>query len=81
VTLRRTITVQDEKCDLVTDFHSILARWRNHFPRLLNVLGVNIDIVIYLSTAVGLTPGGSTHLVDTRWQYTFTHKQYTEHHN
>jgi len=26
---------------LVTDCHSILARWRNHFFQLLNVHGVN----------------------------------------
>jgi len=25
----RTNTVKDEKCDLVTDSHSVLARWRN----------------------------------------------------
>jgi hypothetical protein len=46
-----------------------------HFQRYV------VLILIYLSTAIRLTPGGSTHLVDTRWQYTFTHKQYTEHHN
>ena len=33
----RTDTVKSEKGDLVTDCHSILARWRNHFSRLLNV--------------------------------------------
>jgi hypothetical protein len=27
----RTNIVQDEKGDFVTGFHSILARWRNHF--------------------------------------------------
>ena len=27
----------DEKGDLVTDSHNILARWRNHFSQLLNV--------------------------------------------
>jgi hypothetical protein len=27
----RTDTVKDEKGDLITDCHSILARWRNHF--------------------------------------------------
>jgi len=27
----RTITVKNGKGDLVTDCHSILARWRNHF--------------------------------------------------
>jgi hypothetical protein len=33
--------VKDEKCDLVTDYHNILARWRNHISQLLNVLGVS----------------------------------------
>ena len=30
----RTSTVKDEKCDLVTDSHSILAKWRNHFSAI-----------------------------------------------
>jgi hypothetical protein len=33
--------VMDEKGDLVTDSHSILARWRDHFSQLLNVHGVH----------------------------------------
>jgi len=33
----RTNMVWDEKGDLVTDSHSILARWRNHFSQLFNV--------------------------------------------
>jgi len=37
----RTNIVQDEKGDLVADFHSILASWRDHFSQLLNVFGVN----------------------------------------
>jgi hypothetical protein len=37
----RTNIVKDEKGDLVTDYHSILARWRNHISQLLNVHGVN----------------------------------------
>ena len=37
----RTNTVKDEKGHLITDSHSILARWRNHFSQLLNVHGVN----------------------------------------
>jgi len=44
--------------------------------------------MIYLLTAVGLTPGGSNtvHIYtqtvhSTAVQYTFTHKQYTEQHN
>jgi hypothetical protein len=37
----RTNIVKDEKDDLVTDSHSILARWRNQFSKLLNVHGDN----------------------------------------
>ena len=37
----RTNIVKDEKDDLVTDYHSIFVRWRNHFSQLLNLLGVN----------------------------------------
>jgi len=36
----RTNIVKDEKSDLVADSHSILARRRNHFSQLFNVLGV-----------------------------------------
>ena len=37
----RTNIVKDEKGDVVTDCHSILARWRNHFSQLFNVHGVS----------------------------------------
>jgi len=37
----RTNILRDGKGDLVTDSQSILARWRNHFSQLLNVLVVN----------------------------------------
>ena len=37
----RTNTVKDGKGALVTDCHSILARWRNHFSQLTNVDEVN----------------------------------------
>jgi len=37
----RTNKVKTEKGDLVTDCHSILATWRNHFCQLLNVNGIN----------------------------------------
>ena len=30
-----------KKGDMVADFHSILARRRNHFSQLLNIYGVN----------------------------------------
>ena len=33
--------MKDDKGDLVTDSHSILARWRNYFAQILNVHGVN----------------------------------------
>ena len=33
--------VKDEKGDLVTDSHSILARWRNYFCQLFNVHGIS----------------------------------------
>ena len=36
----RANTVDEEKDDLVTDSHSILASWRNHFSQLLNVQAV-----------------------------------------
>jgi len=37
----RTNILKDEKCDLVADIHSILARWGNYFAQLLNVHGFN----------------------------------------
>jgi hypothetical protein len=37
----RTDIVKDDKGDLVTDSHSILARWRKYFSQQLNVHGVN----------------------------------------
>jgi len=36
-----TNIVKDDTGDLVADFHSILARWRNYFSQILNVHGVN----------------------------------------
>jgi len=33
--------MKDERGDLVTDSHSIVARWRNHFSQMLNVHGLN----------------------------------------
>jgi hypothetical protein len=32
-----TNIIKDEKGDLVTDFHSILAKWRPHFSHLSNL--------------------------------------------
>jgi len=46
VTLRSVTSLEvtflkDEKGDVVTDCHSILARWRNYLSQLLLVHGVN----------------------------------------
>jgi hypothetical protein len=49
--------VKDEKGDLVTYSHSILARWRNHFYQLLNVHGVSDNMEIH--TAEPLVPDPS----------------------
>jgi len=48
--------VKDEKSDLVTDSHSILARWMNHFSQLLNVHGVNDVRQTEIQTAEPLMP-------------------------
>ena len=52
----RTNIVKDENGDLVTDSHSILARWRNHFSQLLNIHGVNDVRQTELHTAEPLVP-------------------------
>jgi hypothetical protein len=36
-----TNTEQNKMGDLVTDFHIIMARWRNHYSQLFNVRGVS----------------------------------------
>ena len=38
----RTNLVKDKKGDWVTDCHSILARWRNHFSQLLSGHGLKL---------------------------------------
>ena len=59
----RTNAVKDEKGDLVTDSHSILARWRKHFSQLLNVHGVNDVRQAELHTAETLVPEPSAFVV------------------
>jgi len=48
--------VKEEKGDLVTGSHNILARWRNYFPQLLNVHGVNDVRQTEMNTAEPLAP-------------------------
>jgi hypothetical protein len=52
----RNNVVIDEKGDMVADFHSILARWRNNFVQLLNVHGVNDVMQTQTHTAEPLVP-------------------------
>jgi hypothetical protein len=52
----RTNIVKDEKGDLVADCHSILSRWRNYFPQLLNVHGDNDVKQTEIHTAEPLVP-------------------------
>ena len=52
----RTNIVKDEKGDLVSDSHIILARWRNHFSQLLNAHSVNDGRQTEMDTAEPLLP-------------------------
>jgi hypothetical protein len=54
--LPKTDSVEDEKGDLVTYFHSILARWRKHFSQLLNVQGVNDVMQTEIHTGEPVVP-------------------------
>jgi predicted site-specific integrase-resolvase len=51
-----TNIVKDENGDLVTDCHSTLAMWRNHFFHLLNVHGVNDVRRTEIHTAQPMVP-------------------------
>ena len=59
----RNNIVRNEKGDLVTDPHSILARWRNHFYQLFNVHGVSDKIETHI--AEPLVPGPSVFELET----------------
>jgi hypothetical protein len=50
----RNNIVKDENDDLVTDSHSILGRWKNHFSQSLNVHGVNDDRQTVIQAAESL---------------------------
>jgi len=60
----RTNIVKDEKVDLVTDSHSILARWRNYFSRLLNVRLISDVRQTEIHTAESLVPEPSAFEVE-----------------
>jgi hypothetical protein len=67
----RTNVVKGEKCDLVSDCHSILARWWNQFSQLLNVHGINIDKQkqTEINTAEPQVPGSSVFEVEMTVEY------------
>ena len=52
----RTTVVKDEKGHLVTDYHSILARWKNHFSQVFNEHGINDVRQREIHTAEPLVP-------------------------
>ena len=66
--------VKDEKGDLVADCYSILARWRNHFPQLLNVREVNDVTQTEIHTAEPLVPEPSAFEVDLAIEKLKSHK-------
>ena len=45
---------------MVTDFHYILARWRNYFSQILNVDGVNVVRQTEMHMAESIVPEPST---------------------
>ena len=65
----RTNVVKDEKCDLVADSYSIVARWRNYYSQLLNVQGVN-----NIRTAEPLVPQPSAFEVELDIEKLKSHK-------
>jgi transposase len=52
----KTNMVKNEKGDLVADRHSVLTRYRNHFPQLFNTQGVNDIRQTVIHTAEPLGP-------------------------
>jgi len=59
---------------LVTDFHSILARWRNHFSQLLNIHGVNDIRQTEIHTAEPLVPEPNAFEVELTTENLTSHK-------
>jgi len=52
----KTDIANDDKCDLVAESHSILARWRNYFSHTWNVLGANDVRQTEIHTAEPMVP-------------------------
>ena len=70
----RTNIVKDEKGYVVTDYHSILAWWRNHFFQLLKVHGVNDVRHMEIHTSEPLVPEPSAFEVEMAIEMIKRHK-------
>jgi len=70
----RTDIVKGEKGDLVAESHSILARWRNHYPQLLNVHGDNDVRQTEIHTTELLVPEPGVFEVDLAIEKLKSHK-------
>ena len=70
----RTNIVKEETGNLVADSHSILARWRNHFSQVLNILEVNGVRQTEIHTAEPLVPEPSTFEVELSIEKLKSHK-------
>jgi hypothetical protein len=66
--------VKDEKCDLVADTHSIVARWRKYFSQLFNEHGVKDVGQAELHTAEPLVPEPSASEVELAVDKLKSHK-------
>jgi hypothetical protein len=70
----RTNIVEDEKGDLVTDFHSFLARWRNHFCQLFSAHGVSDVRQTEIHKAEPLVPDPSAFEVELATEKLKSHR-------
>ena len=70
----RTNILKDEKGDLVTDFHSILGRWKNHFSQLFYVHGISDGKQTEIHTTEQLVPELSTFEVKMAIEKLKSHK-------
>ena len=70
----KTTIVKDEKGDLVADSHSIMARWRNYFSKLLNVHEIKDVRQAEIHTVEPLVPEPSAFEVELAIEKLKNHK-------
>jgi hypothetical protein len=70
----RTNIVKDEKGDLISDSHSIMARWRNYFSQILNAHEVSDVRQAEIQTAEPLVPEPSALEVELAIEKLKSHK-------